>query len=129
MTGDLGIIDEEGFVHLVGRRKEVIIRSGFNVYLREVENRLQAHPAVREAAVVGVPDAILGEAICACVVPVEGAIVTGQEIKSWCRLTLADYKIPDLVRFLDEFPLTGTGKVRRVELARVIQADRQSRRS
>ncbi len=128
LTGDLGIIDEEGYVHLVGRRKDVIIRSGFNVYPREVEDRLQAHPAVREAAVVGVPDEILGEAICACVVPVEGAIVTGQEIKDWCRVTLADYKVPDLVRFLDEFPLTGTGKVRRVELSRMIHAERQSRR-
>jgi fatty-acyl-CoA synthase len=129
LSGDLGILDEDGFVHLVGRRKEVIIRSGFNVYPREVEDRLQAHPAVREAAVVGVPDEVLGEAICACVVPVEGAIVTGQEIKDWCRMTLADYKIPDMVRFLDEFPLTGTGKVRRVELSRMIQTDRQSRRS
>jgi acyl-CoA synthetase (AMP-forming)/AMP-acid ligase II len=129
LTGDLGIIDEDGFVHLVGRRKEVIIRSGFNVYPREVEERLHAHPAVREAAVVGVPDEVLGEAICACVVPIEGAIVTGQEIKDWCRMTLADYKVPDLVRFLDEFPLTGTGKVRRVELSRMIQTDRQNRRS
>jgi fatty-acyl-CoA synthase len=128
LTGDLGIVDEEGYVHLVGRRKEVIIRSGFNVYPREVEDRIQTHPAVRDAAVVGVPDQVLGEAICACVVPVEGAIVTGQEIKDWCRVTLADYKVPDLVRFLDEFPLTGTGKVRRVELARMIQAEQQSRR-
>jgi fatty-acyl-CoA synthase len=126
LSGDLGIIDEDGYVHLVGRRKEVIIRSGFNVYPREVEDRLQAHPAVREAAVVGVPDEVLGEAICACVVPIEGAIVTGQEIKDWCRTTLADYKIPDLVRFLDEFPLTATGKVRRVELSRMIQTERPS---
>ena len=129
LTGDLGIVDEEGYVHLVGRRKEVIIRSGFNVYPREVEDRLQSHPAVREAAVVGVSDQVLGEAICACIVSVEGAIVTGQEIKDWCRVTLADYKVPDLVRFLDEFPLTGTGKVRRVELARMIQAEQQSRRA
>lgn len=129
MTGDLGIVDEEGYVHLVGRRKEVIIRSGFNVHPREVEDRLQAHPAVREAAVVGVSDQVLGEAIYACIVPVEGAIVTGQEIKDWCRVTLADYKVPDLVRFLDDFPLTGTGKVRRVELARMIQAEHQSRRA
>ncbi len=129
LTGDLGIVDEEGYVHLVGRRKEVIIRSGFNVYPREVEDRLQSHPAVWEAAVVGVPDQVLGEAICACVVPVEGAIVTGQEIKDWCRVTLADYKVPDLVRLLDAFPLTGTGKVRRVELARMVQAEQQSRRA
>ena len=128
LTGDLGIVDEEGYVHLVGRRKAVIIRSGFNVYPREVEDRLQSHPAVREAAVVGVSDQVLGEAICACIVPVEGAIVTGPEIKAWCRVTLADYKVPDLVRFLDDFPLTGTGKVRCVELASMIQAE-QSRRA
>lgn len=127
LTGDLGIVDEEGYVHLVGRRKEVIIRSGFNVYPREVEDRLLAHPAVREAAVVGVPDEILGEAICGCIVPVEGAIVTGQEIRDWCRVTLADYKVPDLIRFLDEFPLTGTGKIRRVELARMMHAERTRR--
>jgi acyl-CoA synthetase (AMP-forming)/AMP-acid ligase II len=129
LSGDLGILDEDGFLHLVGRRKEVIIRSGFNVYPREVEDRLQGHPAVREAAVVGVPDQVLGEAICACVLQVEGAIVTGQEIRDWCRTTLADYKVPDLVRFLDAFPLTGTGKVRRVELARMIQAERQDQRT
>ncbi len=129
LTGDLGIVDEDGYVHLVGRSKEVIIRGGFNVYPREVEDRIQAHPAVRDVAAVGIPDEILGEAICACIVPVEGAILTGQEVKDWCRLTLADYKVPDRVRFLDEFPLTGTGKVRRVELARLIQAEQLSRRS
>jgi fatty-acyl-CoA synthase len=122
-TGDLGMVDEEGFVHLVGRRKEVIIRSGFNVYPREVEDRLQSHPAVREAAVVGVPDDVMGEAICACIVPVEGAIVTDHDVKEWCRVTLADHKVPDLVRFLDAFPLTGTGKIRRVELARLMRTE------
>jgi fatty-acyl-CoA synthase len=128
LTGDLGIVDEDGYVHLVGRRREVIIRSGFNVYPRELEDRLQAHPAVREAVVVGVSDLTLGEAICACVVPIEGAIVTGREIRDWCRVTLADYKVPDLVRFFDGFPLTGTGKIRRIELARMVQAEQQSRR-
>ncbi len=128
LTGDLGMVDEEGFLHLVGRRKTVIIRGGFNVHPREVEDRLQSHPAVDEAVVVGVPDEVLGEAICACIVPLEGAIVTGPEIQEWCRMTLADYKVPDLTRFLDAFPRTGTGKVRRVELARMIQAEHQARR-
>ncbi|HET9949527.1 MAG TPA: AMP-binding protein, partial [Longimicrobiales bacterium] len=112
-TGDLGLLDEEGYLHLVGRRKDVIIRSGFNVYPREVEARIESHPAVQEVAVVGVPDALLGEAICACVVPVEGAIVTGREIVDWCRETLADDKIPDLVRFVDALPRTDTGQVMR----------------
>ncbi len=128
VTGDLGMVDEEGYLHLVGRRREVIIRDGFSVYPREVEYRLQAHPAVGEAAVVGIPDDVLGEAVCACIVPIEGAIVTGPEIMEWCRVILADYKVPDLVRFLDEFPRTGTGKPRRVELARTIQAQLMSRK-
>jgi fatty-acyl-CoA synthase len=128
LTGDLGMLDEEGYLHILGRRKEMIIRGGFNVYPREVEDRLHAHPAVLDVAVVGLPDEILGEVSCACIVPVEGAIVTGEEIKDFCREVLADYKVPDLVRFLDSFPMTGSGKVRRVELARMISAEESSRR-
>jgi len=128
LTGDLGMVDEDGYIHLVGRRKEVIIRSGFNVYPRELEDRIRAHPGVQETAVVGVPDDVLGETICACIVPVEGAIVTGAEIQDWCRVTLADYKVPDLVRFFDGFPLTGTGKIRRVELVRMVQAQHSAQR-
>lgn len=127
-TGDLGMEDDEGYLHILGRRKEMIIRGGFNVYPREVEDRLHAHPAVLDVAVVGLPDEVLGEVACACIVPVEGAIVTGEEIKDFCREVLADYKVPDLVRFLDEFPMTGSGKVRRVELARMISAEESSRR-
>jgi acyl-CoA synthetase (AMP-forming)/AMP-acid ligase II len=127
-TGDLGMLDEEGYLHIVGRRKELIIRGGFNVYPREVEDRLHAHPAVMDVAVVGVPHEVLGEVVCACIVPVEGAIITGEEIKEWCRGALADFKVPDLVRFFDTFPLTGSGKVRRVELARMLSAEESSRR-
>jgi len=121
LTGDLGLLDEEGYLHLVGRRKDIIIRSGFNVYPREVEARIESHPAVQEVAVVGVPDPLLGEALCACIVPVEGAIVTGREIVDWCRVTLADDKVPDLVRFVDELPRTDTGQVRRAELSRSVR--------
>jgi fatty-acyl-CoA synthase len=77
---------------------------------------------------VGLPHEVLGEVACACIVLVEGAIVTGEEIKDFCREMLADYKVPDLVRFLDSFPMTGSGKVRRVELARMISAEESSRR-
>jgi fatty-acyl-CoA synthase len=125
-TGDLGIVDEDGYVHLVGRRRDVIIRGGSNVYPREVEDRLHAHPAVLEAAVVGIRDEILGEAICAAVVPMEGAIVTDEEIRDWCRQTLTEYKVPDQVRFMDHLPMTGTGKIRRVELARLVEAEEPS---
>jgi acyl-CoA synthetase (AMP-forming)/AMP-acid ligase II len=81
---------------------------------------------VHEVAAVGVTDELLGEAICACVVPVEGAIVSEQEIVDWCRETLADDKVPDLVRFFDELPHTDTGQVRRVELSRAVYSEGQS---
>lgn len=123
-TGDLGILDEDGFLHLVGRTGDVIIRSGFNVYPREVESRIEMHPAVREAAAIGVFDPLLGEAICACVVPVEGAIVTEHEIVDWCREALVEGKVPDQVRFVEDLPRTDTGQVRRVELTRSVQAER-----
>ncbi len=120
LTGDLAFVDEAGYVTIVGRRKEMIIRGGHNIYPRELEDVLRLHPAVNDACVVGVPHEILGEVVCACVVPLEGAIVTGDELKEFCRDHVADFKVPDLVRFFDEFPLTGSGKVRRQELTQVV---------
>lgn len=124
LTGDLGMVDEEGYVHLVGRREDVVIRGGFKVHPREVEDRLMAHPAIDRAAVVGVSDEILGEAVCACVVRVEGGVVTEREVRDWASAALAEYKVPDLVSFMDDFPLTGTGTVRRHELTRRVSAER-----
>jgi fatty-acyl-CoA synthase len=120
LTGDLAILDEEGFVTIVGRCKDMIIRGGHNIFPRELEDVLRTHPAVEDACVVGVPNEILGELVCACILPVEGAIVTGDELKDFCREHLADYRVPDLVRFFDTFPMTGSGKVKRSELARVV---------
>ncbi len=122
-TGDIGMVDEEGFLHIVGRREDVIIRDGSNVHAREVEDRLLAHPAVERGAVVGIADEILGEAICACVVRVEGGIATESELRSWCASALAGYKVPDLVTFMEDLPLTGTGRVWRHELARRVAAE------
>lgn len=120
LTGDLAAVDEGGFVSIVGRRKEMIIRGGYNVLPREIEDVLRMHPAVENVCVVGVPNEVLGEMICACVLPVEGAIVTGDELKDYCSEQLADHKIPDCVRFFDVFPMTGSGKVKRQELAQVV---------
>jgi fatty-acyl-CoA synthase len=120
LTGDLAILDERGYVTIVGRRKEMIIRGGYNIYPRELEDVLRTHPGVDDACVIGVPHEILGELVCACVVPVEGAIVTGDELKTYVREHVADHKVPDLVRFFDTFPLTGSGKVKRRELAQVV---------
>jgi fatty-acyl-CoA synthase len=126
LTGDLAVLDEDGYIQIVGRRKELIIRGGQNVSPREVEDVLRAHPAVDDACVIGLPHDVMGEVICACVVAVEGAIVTGDELKEFCRDQLADYKVPDLVRFFDAFPLTGSGKVKRRELTRVVELEHSS---
>jgi fatty-acyl-CoA synthase len=123
LTGDLGIIDEEGYVRIVGRSRETILRGGYQIYPREVEDQLRAHPAVDDVCVIGVPHDILGELVCACIVPVEGAVITGEEIKDFARDTMADHKIPDLVRFFDRFPMTGSGKVKRRELERTVALD------
>ncbi len=123
LTGDLGILDEDGYLRIVGRRKETILRGGFQIYPREIEDQLRAHPAIDDVCVIGVPHDVLGELICACIVPVEGAVITGKDVKSFARDTLTDHKIPDLVRFFDAFPMTGSGKVKRRELERVVALD------
>lgn len=120
LTGDLGIIDEDGYVKIVGRRQETISRGGMQLYPRELEDRLRAHPAVDDVCVIGVPHDVMGELVCACIVPVEGAVITGSEIKRFAQETMAADKVPDFVRFFDVFPMTGSGKVRRRELARAI---------
>ncbi len=127
-TGDIGMVDEDGYLHIVGRKRDTINRGGYVIYPRELEDLLRLHPAVQETAVVGLEDEVQGELTCACVLPVEGAIVTGDEIKEFCRGRIAQYKVPDLVRFVDAFPMTGSGKVRRVELARMVRAEQAARR-
>ncbi|MCZ6755838.1 MAG: hypothetical protein O7E49_11045 [Gemmatimonadetes bacterium] len=117
------MIDDQGFIRIIGRRKELIIRGGNNVTPREVEDVLRTHPAVDQICVVGAPHELLGEMICACVVPVEGAMITGDELKEFCREHLVDYKVPDVVRFFDAFPMTGSGKVRRQELTRAVELE------
>ncbi|MEO8881771.1 MAG: hypothetical protein ABI446_15365 [Gemmatimonadaceae bacterium] len=113
----------EGYVRIVGRRMEAIVRGGFRIYPREVEDQLRAHPAVNDVCVIGVPHDILGELVCACVVPVAGAVITGGELKAFAPDTVAEYEFPDLVRFFDAFPMTGSGKVRRRELERMVALD------
>jgi fatty-acyl-CoA synthase len=116
-TGDLGSVDAAGFLRIVGRESDVIIRGGYSIHPREIEDHLRSHPAVDEVVVVGVPNEILGELICACVIPVEGALVSREEIRQHCRPALAEYKLPDLVCFLEEFPLSEDGRPHRAELA------------
>jgi len=121
-TGDIGMVDADGYIHLVGRRDDEIVRGDYNVHPSEVEERLAAHPAVDRAAVFGVSHDVLGHAICACVVLVEGGVVTEAELRDWSATTLATYKLPDSVTFMDDLPLTSTGRVSRTELTRLVSA-------
>jgi acyl-CoA synthetase (AMP-forming)/AMP-acid ligase II len=110
-SGDLAYLDEDGFLYLVGRKKDLIIRGGHNVYPTDIEAVLIAHPDVQEAAVVGVPHAVLGEDIAAFVVPRAGVEVDVDALSSWCSERLADYKRPRQVRVVDALPRNATGKV------------------
>ena len=112
-TGDLATIDEEGYCTIVGRVKDMIIRGGENVYPREIEEFLHHHPKVLDVAVVGVPDPKYGEAVCAVVRLREGVDGDAEEIVAYCRGRIAHYKVPRYVRFVDQFPMTVTGKVQK----------------
>ncbi len=122
-TGDLGVIDAEGYLSIVGRAGDSIIRGGYSIHPREVEDHVRSHPAVLEAVVVGVPNEVLGELICACVQLVEGAIITEEELREYCASELAGYKVPDLVRFLEVFPMTPSGRIQRAEVSRMTRAE------
>ncbi|MFI1015240.1 AMP-binding protein [Streptomyces sp. NPDC020965] len=116
-TGDLAEMRDDGYVRIVGRIKDMVIRGGENVYPREIEEFLYAHPKVLDVQVVGVPDRVYGEEILACVIPRDPADPpTLEDIAAFCREQLAHYKIPRRLEILDGFPMTVSGKVRKVEL-------------
>jgi long-chain acyl-CoA synthetase len=115
-TGDLGYFDEDGFLFVVGRQKELIIRGGYNVYPREIEDVLHAHPAVAEAAVIGIPDERLGEEVLAVVTVRPGVAVTAASLSAFCRERLAAYKYPRVFEFRAALPKNTLGKVLKDEL-------------
>jgi long-chain acyl-CoA synthetase len=115
-TGDMGRLDEDGFLYIVERKKDLIIRGGFNVYPREVEEVLYAHPQIAEAAVVGMPDPLMGEDVLAYVVPRAGAALSEEAVIAFCQERLAKFKCPKRVRFLDALPKSPIGKILRKEL-------------
>ena len=123
--GDLGYKDEEGYFYLVDRKKEMIRRGGLNVYPCEVERVLYTHPKIKEAAVIGILDLKYGEEIKAVIMPKEGVWLDEEEIQRFCQENLADYKCPKKIEFLQEMPLTGSGKIDKKELRRR-EKERQS---
>jgi fatty-acyl-CoA synthase len=112
-TGDLAVLDEQGYCNIVGRVKDLIIRGGENISPREIEEHLYRHPGVLDVAVVGVPDAKYGEEVCACVRLKAGAQVSEEDLRAFCRGQIAHFKVPRYVQFVDSFPLTVTGKVQK----------------
>lgn len=112
-TGDLAILDEEGYCNIVGRVKDMIIRGGENIYPREIEEYLYRHPKIQDVAVFGVPDERYGEAVAAWVQVREGESLDDEEIRKFCKGQIAHYKVPTHIRFVDQFPMTVTGKIQK----------------
>jgi fatty-acyl-CoA synthase len=116
-TGDLGVMDDEGYLNITGRIKDMVIRGGENLYPREIEEFLYTHPDILDAQVIGVPDAKYGEELMAWVRMREGATpLTAESIREFCAGKLAHVKIPRYVHVVEEFPMTVTGKVRKIQM-------------
>jgi fatty-acyl-CoA synthase len=115
-TGDLATMDADGYVRIVGRIKDMVIRGGENVYPRELEEFLYTHPDVSDVQVIGVPDERYGEELMAWIVARPGAALTADDVREFCRGQIAHYKIPRYVSFVDSFPMTVTGKIQKYKL-------------
>ena len=115
-SGDLATIDAQGYCNIVGRVKDMLIRGGENVFPREVEEYLLRHPAIQDVQVFGVPDAKYGEEVCAWIIPRRGQTLDEQQVRDFCKGQIAHYKVPRYVRFVEQFPLTATGKPQKFEM-------------
>ena len=122
-TGDLATIDEDGYCRIIGRSKDIVIRGGENISPREVEEYLHRHPDVRDVQVIGLPDSRLGEELCACIMLNPGAKIDANAIREFCRGQIAHFKIPRYVRFVDAYPMTTSGKVRKFALREQVIAE------
>jgi fatty-acyl-CoA synthase len=115
-SGDLAAMDQDGYVKVVGRIKDMVIRGGENVYPREIEEFLYTHPGIADVQVIGVPDERYGEELMAWVIPRAGAALTEEDVREFCRGKIAHFKIPRYVKFVDAFPMTVTGKVQKFKM-------------
>ena len=118
-TGDIAVMDDDGYVNIVGRIKDMIVRGGENVYPREIEEYLMTNDAIEAVQVTGVPDSRFGEEIVAWVSLKDGAILTEEEVKAFCKDKIAHYKVPRYIRFSDDFPMTVTGKVQKFKMREI----------
>jgi len=126
-TGDIGYIDEDGYISIVDRKKDIIISSGYNIYPIEIDNVLFAHPKILEACIIGVPDEYRGETVKAYIVPKPGESVDEQEIMQFCKQRLAAYKVPKIIEFIDSLPKSAVGKILRRELRDMDRKKREER--
>jgi fatty-acyl-CoA synthase len=115
-TGDIATMDDDGYVNISGRIKDMVIRGGENIYPREIEEYLYSHPAIKDVQVVGVPDERYGEELCAWIVKHAGAELTEEDVRAYCRGQIAHYKIPRYVLFVDGWPMTVSGKVQKFKM-------------
>ncbi|MFT5193504.1 MAG: fatty-acyl-CoA synthase [Candidatus Promineifilaceae bacterium] len=122
-TGDLAVMDDEGYVNIVGRIKDMLIRGGENIYPREIEEFLYSHPKISDVQVIGVPDKRYGEEVMAWVKLKEGETATFDEIVDFCKGKITHFKIPRYIKFVDGFPMTVTGKIRKIEMREVSTAE------
>jgi fatty-acyl-CoA synthase len=122
-TGDLAVIDDQGFAAIVGRSKDMVIRGGENIYPREVEEFLYRHPKVLDVQCVGVPDKKYGEELCACIILRPGMAGDAEEIREFCKGQIAHYKIPRYIVFVPSFPMTVTGKIQKYLLREQVTTD------
>jgi fatty-acyl-CoA synthase len=122
-TGDLATMDDEGFVNIVGRIKDMVIRGGENIYPREIEEFLYRHPKVEDVQVVGVPDRHYGEELCTWIIAKAGEDLSEEEIRDFCKGRIAHYKVPKYVRIVDAFPTTVTGKIQKFRIREVMMEE------
>ena len=118
-TGDLGLFDNDGYLKIIGRAKDMIIRGGENIYPREIEEYLTKHPNVADAQVIGINDEFFGEEVCAWIKLKQPGMTKAEDFFTYCHGKIAHYKVPRYVRLVNEFPLTVTGKVRKNEMRHI----------
>ncbi|WP_311514740.1 AMP-binding protein [Oligella urethralis] len=119
-TGDLAVMDEDGYCNIVGRIKDLVIRGGENLFPREIEEFLYTHPAIQDVQVVGVPDEVYGEELCAWIMLKENASLSEEEVKEFCAGQISRQKIPRYIRFAEEFPMTASGKIQKFKIREIM---------